>query len=902
MKILYKSLLIIVLFTSQAYSQDAQKQKRDSLQNRLHAVNTEIILLEEQRETLKKKSKILKDSIDKKDAEAKLKVAALEGQREVLRAQIQVITDSLSVTESESLVKAIEQISNTETDSNSNPQSQDNTRAVGKPTAAPGPFRVRGRVVDHESIEPLVGATVIAKEINEGTIADHNGNYALILEKGYHTFEISFIGYEPMSLKVLVRGNGLLNIKLEEDLLQMDEVVIYSRRPDANIKGITLGKSSLSIETIESLPPFAGELDVLKSITLLPGVSAVGESSSGFNVRGGGSDQNLILLDKVTLYNPSHLFGFFSSFNSDVLSGVTVYKGGIPAMYGGRGSSIIDLSYKKGNPEKLQGKASIGTISTKLQLDGPIIPNKFTFLVGGRASYSNWLLKAVNDAEIGNSAASFYDVNALLNYELNDNNRFSYSLYNSFDDFKFVNDTTYSWRNIGNVLKWDHAFNETMTLNLSAVSSQYDFSIENNSGISNFDLTSKILDQSVNIDLLKDFRKYGSVAYGVQGKYLKIDPGKLSPIGSESNIIAKDLEAEQAFETGAYFQHEINLLNEKIGFSYGLRYSRFMYMGKKTVFDYQDYVPRTEESIISETTYDDFEVINTYDGFEPRVSLRYSFNESASIKAGFNKINQYIHLISNTASIAPTDIWKLSDPYLLPQRVTQYSLGLFKNFANNTIETSIEGYYKNQQNVIEYKDGAELILNDHLETELLNGRGQSYGVELYFRRTVGFVRGWVGYTYSRSLRQVIGSYPEELINGGDWFPSNFDKPHDLTATLEFQFSPNINFSSIMTYSTGRSISYPSAKFNYFGSDVAYFNLRNDQRAPDYMRIDVSWNFDFNSPRKIFDGKLTLSVFNLLGRKNAFSVFFDDVKNAPPQAYKLSVMGIPFPSASYSFNF
>jgi hypothetical protein len=776
------------------------------------------------------------------------------------------------------------------------------TKVIGEPSNSAGPFFIDGLVTDNETGGPLVGTTVIANPGNKGTVTDVNGKFSFNLEKGYYTLDIRFIGYVAKSIKILVRGDGAIPIGLNEDFVQMEEVIIYSTAPDANIKGVTLGKTNMSIETIEALPPFAGELDVLKSITLLPGISSVGESSSGFNVRGGGADQNLILLDKVTLYNPSHLFGFFSSFNSDVLSDVTVYKGGIPAMYGGRGSSIIDLKYKKADPNNWKGKATLGTISAKLLLEGPIIKDKLSIILGGRTSFSNWQLNAVNDPQIANSSASFFDVNSIVNYNLNENNKLSYSFYYSFDDFKFVNDTLYSWSNMGHVLKWDHAFNKTFALNVSLVSSDYNFNIINRSGVEDFELTSSIRDQGLNLDFLKGLGELGSLTFGAQGKLIEIDPGNLMPVGSLSSIIPNDLESEQALETGLYIQHEFSFLNEKFGLSYGLRYSHFMYMGKNTVFEYEQYLPRSEENIIGETYYDEYEEIITYDGFEPRLSLRYSFNEETSIKAGYNRINQYIHLISNTATIAPTDIWKLSDPYLLPQNVTQYSLGFFKNFANNTIETSIEAYYKDQQNIIEYKDGADLILNNHMETELLNGQGRAYGIELYFRRTVGFLRGWIGYTYSRSLRQVIGSYPEELINGGEWFPSNFDKPHDLTATLEIQANPNINFSSILTYSTGRAISYPTAKFTYFGSDVAYFDQRNDQRAPDYMRIDVSFNFKFNSPKKIFDGKLTLSVFNLLGRKNAFSVFFDDVQNAPPQAYKLSILGIPFPSASYSFTF
>ena len=771
---------------------------------------------------------------------------------------------------------------------------------IGSPTDEPGPFLVEGIVVDFDEAEPLVGATVFVEEIRDGTITDENGKFQLRLDKGYYTFKVSFIGYEPRVVNTLVRGEGIVQVLLKEDLVQMEEVLILSTKPDANVRGATLGKASLSIESIEALPPFAGEFDVLKSILLLPGISSVGEASSGFNVRGGSVDQNLILLGGAPLYNPSHLFGFFSAFNSDVIRDVTVYKGGIPGRYGGRGSSIVDLMYKSGDLGNWGGKASVGTTSAKLALNGPIVENKLSVYLAGRVSFANWMLRLTDDPQVSNSAAAFYDVNAIVNYFMNTNNSFSYAFYRSHDDFKFVNDTSYAWNNTNHVLSWNHNFNERLRMSVSGVRSEYEFLIKNRSGFDDFDVISDILDQGLNIDFNQDFSDKSLLSFGVQTKLVEINPGELKPRGI-SSIVPFSVENERALESGIYFQHDLEL-GQRVGFSYGLRYSNFNYLGSRTVNSYEQYQPRNEENIIDQTTFGTNEVIQSYDGFEPRVSARYSFNETTSVKAGFNRINQYIHLISNTTSIAPTDIWKLSDPYLKPQTVTQYSIGFFKNFNNNTIETSLEGYYKDQGNLIEYKDGAELVLNPHLETELLNGRGYSYGIELYLRRKVGVVRGWVSYTYSRSFRQVIGSFPEELINNGDYFPANFDKPHNLNTTLELAFNPRVRFSSILTYSTGRPITFPAAKFLYQGNEIAYFTERNGKRAPDYMRVDVSFTFALNGQRKIFGGDLVLSVFNLLGRKNAFSVFFNDLPGVPPEAYKLSILGTPFPTISYSFEF
>jgi len=772
---------------------------------------------------------------------------------------------------------------------------------IGKTSDTPGPFRVTGRIFDAKTNEPLVGTNIYTKDRKIGTTANEDGWFQFSLKKGRYGFQISFTGYNTKEVVFNVRGDGNVKITLEQNAVQLGEVVVSSEAEDANVKGVTIGKTKLSIGEIATLPAFAGEIDIIKSLTLLPGISTLGESSSGFNVRGGSSDQNLISLGGATLYNPSHLFGFFTAFNSNVIKDVTIYKGGIPAKYGGRGSSVVDVGLRSGNMSQWGGQATAGTSSSKLLLEGPIIKDKLSVLVAGRVFYVNWLLNSINDPDISSSAASFNDVNAVVNYQINSNNNLRYSYYRSSDDFNFLNDTTYRWSNQNHVLEYNHSFSKRLSMNLRGVISQYEFSIENDKGFNNFKLTSNVLDQSASLRFDYLFSEHNVVTAGVESKLVTIDPGVFTPVLDNSSINPLDIENERGLESGAYLQHDIEL-GKRIGLSYGLRFSDFRYIGEKTVASYKINTPVAVENIVGRKQYSHNQTITHYNGFEPRVSLRYSFWNNASIKAGFNQIYQYAHLISNTTTIAPTDIWKLSDPFIKPTKVTQYSLGVFKNFFQNALETSVEGFYKQIDDIIEYKDGAKLLLNENLETELLNGQGKAYGVEAFIKKKKGKFTGWASYTFSRSVRQVIGSFPEELINNGEWFPSNYDKPHDFTGTLEYKFNDYVKTSTVMTYSTGQPVTYPVAKFNYLGETVAFFEKRNLNRAPDYMRIDWSLTFRFNARHKIWGGDFVFSVYNLLGRKNTFSIFFDDVPKSPPQAFKFSVLGIPFPSLSYSVKF
>ncbi len=777
---------------------------------------------------------------------------------------------------------------------------------VGKKNDAKSINRISGNVKD-ETGESLVGVTVYIPILKKGMSTDIDGNFFLDLKKDTYVIQFSMIGYETQSYKVNVRGDGEFNVRLAESSLQLDGLTITSEAPDHNVNSTDIGKQVLDINTIERLPAFVGEVDVLKSITLLPGVSTVGEVSSGFNVRGGGSDQNLILLGGAVLYNPTHLFGFFSAFNSEVISDVTLYKGGIPAKFGGRGSSVLNIKYKNGDLKNWKGSGSIGLISAKVIAEGPIIRNKLSLVVGARTSYSDWLLNSVKDPDVKNSSASFYDLNGRLSYIIDNKNKLSYSYYLSNDDFSFSNDNALYWSNQNHVIEWNHSNGEKLSYDFSLIQNQYEYSIYDHKSENQYDLDFRVDNTQINFDSDIKLFKENYLNAGFQSTLIDINPGELTGRG-ESSINNKKLQHEKALESAVFV--DLNLkITKSLSVSSGVRYNKYYYLGERTIYDYEAFVPKQKETIVDSTSYGNLKSIIDYGGFEPRISLKWSLNNTTSIKAGYNKMYQYIHLISNTSTMAPTDVWKLSDTHIKPEIVQQYSIGVFKNFNNNSIETSAEVYYKNSDNVISYKDGAELlvegddmVLNENIETELLSGIGKAYGLELFIKKKTGKVTGWLSYTYSKSLIQVEGAYDVETINSGKWFPTNFDKPHDFTAVLVYDFAENWSLSSNFTFSTGRPVTYPAAKIDYEGYTLAYFNERNSLRIPNYHRLDFSITYKSPSRKKIWGGEWVFSIYNLYGRKNAFSVFFDDVEGAPPQPYKMSVMGIPFPSLSYNFKF
>ncbi len=775
-----------------------------------------------------------------------------------------------------------------------------NTRIIGIDNGDPPPYKVSGSVASSSTGEALIGATIYMERQQQGTTTDFDGMYELSLYKGLYTLKISMIGYETITRSINVVGEGRLNILLDEALTELGEVVVSAEKENSNVRSTDIGKNILNLESIKTLPPLAGEVDVLKSLVLLPGVSTQGEASSGFNVRGGGSDQNLILLGGATLYNPSHLFGFFSSFNSSVVRDVQLYKGAVPANFGGRGSSVVDISYRKGNFREWEGDLTLGMVSSKFSAGGPIVPGRVSVLTAGRISYTNWLLGTTRDANVKNSAANFYDGNVILSYAVNSKNELEYSFYNSYDRFNFASDTANIWQNTSHVLKWTSAISDRFTINLQGTYNDYSSIIEGQSAIDPFELRNGIIDQDVKLGAEYALSENHTFQVGVQSKQMAINLGELTP-GSGSSINPEKIDEEKAIESAAYAQYDADL-SDAFGFSLGFRFNDYAFLGSGTVNEYGEFERRRPENVVGVTTYGENEVIQRFNGYEPRAALKYQFNPTTSVKLGYNRMYQYIHLISNTSAISPNNVWKLSDPFLDPEIVTQYSVGIFKNFRNNIFETSIEAYYKDWQNVVEYIDGADLFLNENLETELLTGIGRSYGLEFYVNKQRGRLNGWFSYTYSRSLRQVEGPFIQETINRGKWYPSNFDRPHDFTTVGKYRLGAMTVLSAIFTYSSGRPVTYPYAKIEYSGRQLAYFTERNARRAPDYHRLDLSLEIKSRATKKIWSGTWVFSIYNVYGRNNAFSVFFRDADNAPPQPYQLTIVGSPLPALSYEIKF
>ncbi len=782
-------------------------------------------------------------------------------------------------------------------------QTEVKREVVGRDIGQLKGIKISVRITDEITGEALVGATVTVLELGINRITDANGSFELDLERAEYNLQFRYVGYETIDYPITAVGDGRIAIRMIQEDFQLEDVVIFGSDPEKNIKSTDMGAIKLSMNSIKELPPFLGEVDIIRSMATLPGVSQVGEAAAGLNVRGGGADQNLIQFAGAPIYNPTHLFGLFTSFNADIVNDVTLYKSVIPSRFGGRGSSILDILPKAGSVTDWGGDLMVSNVSGKIGINGPIVKEKVSMKAGFRMSYINWFLGALSNPDLKNSQANFYDGNLVISAPISEKNEFTYSFYTSYDDFAFSSDTTISWKNTSHSLQWKSQLTEKLSLEALGYYTQYDYSIFNLSGNNNFDLNSGIQDYGLKAFLTYQLSEGNRITAGADIKDLTIQPGDLIPDGgSESGILPKKVQDEFGRESGVHFQHEFTL-GEKFGMSYGLRYDSYQYLGPRTVRQYAENQPVSDGNVIGETIYEDGEKITSYDGLGPRASLRYSLSKNSSFKAGYNKMYQFIHLISNTATIAPTDVWKLSDQYLEPQIVDQYSLGFYNNFKGNIFETSIEVYYKDIQNVIEYKDGANLILENNLETELVPAQGKAYGVELFVKKNLGRMTGWISYTYSRSLRRVLTTYEEEIINDGEWFASNFDKPHDLTLIGNYKVSTNTSISATFGYSTGRPVTYPVAKFDYFGNSLAYFDQRNTERLPDFHRLDFAVNFKLKGPGKFFeDGEWIFSILNVYGRKNPFSLFFADESGAPPQASKLAILGVPLPSISYSIKF
>ncbi len=764
-----------------------------------------------------------------------------------------------------------------------------------------GKSTISGYVRNAVTGEPVIGAAVYVESPSIGVSTDALGFFALTLPRGKHTLKIKSIGMRDTYRRIVLYGDGKLDIEMQESVTALKEVSITAGR-DVNIAGTQMGQVKLNIKTMKQVPTAFGETDLLRTVLTLPGVKAVSESSVGLNVRGGSTDQNLILFNDAVVYNPSHLFGFFSAFNPDVIKEVELYKSTIPSKYGGRLSSVLEITSRDGNKKKFVGSGGIGLLTGRFSIEGPIIKEKSSFILGGRSTYSNWVLKKLKNPSFSQSRASFYDLNLHVNHEINEKNSISLTGYFSKDQFRFFGDTTYSYQNQLASLKWKHTFNAKLYGVFATTYSRYQYDIESARVPTNaFNLKFDISQSTAKADFTYFLHRQHTLDFGVNGVYYKLYPGTLQPSHPESLLIPDIMESEQAVESAVYIEDRFDV-NPRLSLTAGIRFSMFNYLGPKTVYSYTAGLPLEKIYTEGSTTYQSGENIKTYQGPEYRLSARYLLNPTTSIKLSYNTTRQYIHLLTNTMVMSPTDIWKLSDSYIKPQLGSQFALGLYRNLRGNKLELSIEAYYKNIQNFLDYKGGDSLILNHRIETAVISTTGKAYGVELMVKKLTGKLNGWVSYTYARSLLRADDRTSSDAPNKGEYYPSNYDKPHDFTLVSNYKFSHRFSLSFNFTYSSGRPYTPPIGKYILEGVPRIYYADRNQYRIPDYYRVDFSMNVEGNHKiKKLAHSSWTFAIFNVLGRKNPSSVYFRSQKGVV-NGYMLSIFGQPIPTITYNFRF
>lgn len=765
-----------------------------------------------------------------------------------------------------------------------------------------------GRIVDGKIGTPLIGAILYDENLKVGTSTDLNGEFRFQLPVGEHKLKISYIGYEDFFQTVQILSSGAVDFEIFERTVNLDGVYVYSDRPEKNITRTQMSIEKINSRGIKELPVSIGEVDVIKSLTLLPGVQSVGEFGTGFNVRGGGADQNLILIEDVPLFNTSHLFGLTSIINSDAVNNVTLIKAGIPAKYGERVSSVMSIKMNQATGDDLSMKAGVGLLNCKVLLDVPLWNNRVGLSIGGRSSYSNWILKKMPDADLMNSKTNFYDINGLLSININTNNKISVFGYNSFDYFDYNTRINYSYSSTIGSAKWYHAISKDLSFNLIVGFSNYNYQVCEKDSSKLFE-ASKIY-SSLEYKMFKgNFlftpSKMHTIEFGGNAFHYSIHPGKIEPYGDESSIIPLSLNSENALETGLFISDNITI-NSKFGIDVGLRYSGFMLIGPGREFVYKEGVPRSNENIVDTLTFSKNKIIKTYNGLEPRINFRYTIDESKSIKLSYSRINQYINLVSVTSSITPSDIWKLSNRYLKPLKCDQYSLGYFNNFFGNSLETSVEFFYKKLENALEYKNGVEVVMNPNIESGLINANGYNMGVEVYVKKNTGKLGGWISYTLSRSMRRTNGTWDDEIINDNKYFPSSYDKTHNLVVNTNYYISQRWRFAATFTYNTGRPVTIPEYEYYLNGYKYIYYSDRNEYRLPDYHRLDLSITLGESlRVKKKWKGSFTFSVINVYARKNAYSLYYQRNKSVSDNSYnlyKLYIIGRPFPTVTYNVVF
>ena len=773
---------------------------------------------------------------------------------------------------------------------------------IGNPAEKnnPGNVTISGYITNKDTKEAVSGVTVFIKKLSVGTISNEYGFYTLTLPRGIHLVQFSFIGMREKSVNLNLNGKGEMNVEMNSVLIPLKETVVSAQK-SVTLKRFEIGAEKINVTSFKLSPTSMGESDIIKSVLLLPGVQSVGEGSAGFNVRGGSADQNLILLYGAPIYNSSHFFGFFSAVNSDIIKDVTLYKGGIPSRYGGRISSVLDIGSKEGNRNEFAGSAGISPITAHISLEGPIIKDTLTYILTARTTYSNWIFGMINNPEIHNSRASFYDLNGRVTYNLNKNNKIDFSAYNSHDAFRFNSDTVYSYNNTIFALNWRHFFSSRFFSSLSVNNSSYNYNISSQGiPIEAFILSHKINSTGYKADF-NWFLGRNEINFGLDLTKYVVNPGSYLPNSDSSLVVPNRIEKEQAWEGALYIDDKF-LLTDFLSVNVGMRMSAYYSLGPQTVLLYDPEVTKSKSSVTDTLNFKPGSIISRYGGPEFRVSLNFRISDQSSFKVNYNRTRQYMHLLSNSTSIAPTDTWKLCDYYLKPQIGDQVAVGFYEMLFRNSFEASAELYYKQIRNMLDFKGGTDLIMDENIEKDVVNVRGKAYGLELVIKKTEGKIRYSIGYTYSRTFIQSLGTFSDEIINSGKWFPANFDRPNDLVVTFNYLFSRRLSFSTNYTYSTGRPITYPIATYDISNKLLVTYSDRNEYRIPDYSRLDFSLRISGNlKSHRIAHPNWTFSLYNCLGKENVYSIYFKRAGDVV-QGYKLSVFGRAIPSVTFSFDF
>jgi hypothetical protein len=757
-----------------------------------------------------------------------------------------------------------------------------------------------GTITRPSTGEAVAGVVVYVGKLKIGAVTNSVGYYSIELPKGQYQVEYRMVGMRQTIRNIIIYSDGILNVDMYENTNLLNEVIVSANRENI-VRNARMGIEKINIKMLKQIPMGMGEVDLFKSSLLLPGVQSVSEASSGYNIRGGSADQNLILLNSAPIINSSHFFGFFSAFNSDMIEDVTLYKSGIPAKFGGRVSSVMDIDLKEGSKEKFNVSGGISPLTGRFMIEGPIIKKKASFIISSRSTYSDWVLRQLKNIQLKKSSASFYDVQGMLTFDPDDKNSFSLSGYISNDNFDLYKESEINYKNTAATFKWRHIYSPAFSYQLSAIMSNYEY--QDNSkqdSTSYYSLFYKLNQQIFRADFTYRPGDNHKIDFGLDATNYFLSPGTQNPIGSFSEIAPKKLETEKAIEPSLYISDDYDV-SPRLLISGGLRFTMFTAFGPRTQYNYNPDGPRSLENIVDTTFYAKGKILKSYPGLEFRFSSRFIITPDLSVKAGIQRNYQYLNMISNTTSMTPTDIWKLSDKYIKPQRGDQFSAGIYKNVNSKALEISVEVYYKLLNNILDYKGGAVLLMNNHLETDIINGTGKAYGAEFMVKKQLGTLTGWISYTYSRVLLKVNGKFEEEKVNNGSYFPANYDKPNDLKLVVNAKFFRRFNFTTNFVYNTGRPITYPVAYYDFLNVNRVFYSERNEFRIPDYFRLDLAATLNGNlKAKKLNHSSMTFTVYNVLGRKNPYSIFFK-TEDGAVKGYQMSIFGQPIFMVTYNFR-